>query len=688
MADNSVFITGAAEGAFGDALATLPQWATEKTALKISGLLQQQVKALNAVLRASGTGASSKSASTAEVESELAKLSKSLIAQNKEAAKKLKQAKEQEEADKKSLIGGKQFANKWQKAAFVLDGLAVVGKKVLDTEKQYIKTYDAMFTSGVNVLAGQNSTADGFQALNHVVTLTKVRLEVLQEVAQKYAASINAFGFNKFAKSLSSSTKQLESLGFSSRESAELLGAYTETAQGYNDIRGLSEKEMSNDVIKFGAAITKLSLATGMSRDQMLNNTKAIAKSVDASLLFSKYGKESAGKMIAFASSFADQSLGKELVSMATQNINALNSTFTSLNSVGLGPFAMHLQNIMKNKGATGEAHEVTNKKIEALVGTITAAEKNNMKIMAEAGNPLAAQAQEFINNLSQYDRGQSKQTPAEIEAAIATKAAAARLQTQIEATAASAQAAFAPTIDQINILTKSMTLLNGAIYGVIENTKSEARSWAAVGLMAAGSLATGLAMVAQVKTIMNLTRAATTAASVASAAGTAAAGTAAAGTAAAGTAAAGAGTMVAGAAVAGLAGWAAGKLIVEPLIEAAIEKVSGVKGRTIGSAIYDQLNPDSAFDGRPTQLSVPKAPAQSTIQSPAAVPVPPVTNALEATPTASTTSTASPGANKQGSNEINNILIAQTNLLEQIRLASVKSVEVSEDILRYTRSR
>ena len=50
-----------------------------------------------------------------------------------------------------------------------------------------------------------------------------------------------------------------------------------------------------------------------------------------------------------------------------------------------------------------------------------------------------------------------------------------------------------ADEIDQINILTKSMTLLNGAIYGVIENTKSEARSWAAVGLMAAGSLVLAL---------------------------------------------------------------------------------------------------------------------------------------------------------------------------------------------------
>lgn len=724
MADNSSFITGAAKGAFVDALEGLPRWATEKTALKISGILQQQVKALNALLKNGGTGGTSgmNAQDAAKFESELDKFLKTIAANNKEEEKALKRAKDREKADKKALFGVKEFDNKWQKAAFVLDGLAVVGKKVLDAEKQYLKTYDEMYRSGVNVLAGQNETSDGFTALNHVVALTGIRLETLQAVAQKYSTSINAYGFNKFAKTLATSTKQLGELGFSSKESANLIGAYTETAQNYSDMRGRSEKEMSADVIKFGTTITKLSLATGVSRDQMLNNAKAISKSSDISLLYSRYGKDAADKMVAFASSFPDQALGKELVTMAADTVPALNSTFQELAKTGLGSFGGQLQSVMRNAAASGEDSVVTRKKIASLMETITPAQKEFMRLQAQAGNASAQHAQEFLNNLSQDGRGLSQATDSQVDAAIKTQAAIAKLDTQMEKFSAATQAAFSPTIDQVNILTKSMTLLNDAIYGVINATNSEARSWVGAGAIAAGSLATGALMMGKAKTLWNLGKGATGATGAVAGGGAAAAeGGALAGAAIKGKSLLAFGMLIRGAL--GAAGdYALGKAGVgkdaagndikldKTQDDANWEKMTSTEKAISGAArgiekvgdlfLLDNLSRQAAseriaketaglYDRKNT--SIVKSPAPSTINSPSAVPVTP-TSEWDNNTTPSTgmpTAPMAPSMDKSKAGpDINSILTAQTNLLEQIRLASVKSVEVNENILKYTRNR
>ena len=89
------------------------------------------------------------------------------------------------------------------------------------------------------------------------------------------------------------------------------------------------------------------------------------------------------------------------------------------------------------------------------------------------------------------------------------------------------------------------------------------------------------------------------------------------------------------------------------------------------------------------SDISILKSPVQSTINSPSAVPAKP--NEPEKNQPASTTpnTPSSPSMDKSKAGpDINSILTAQTNLLEQIRLASVKSVEVNENILKYTRNR
>ena len=683
MADNSVFITGAAKGAFEDALATLPPWATEKTANKISGLLLQQVKILNDINKASGKGGSGGTGGLSPTDqtkytSELEKALKLIIANNKEEEKALKRHKEREAADKKALFGVKEFDNKWQKYQFVLDGLAVVGKKVLDADKQYLKTYDAMYQSGVNVLAGQNEFTDGFQALNHVVTQTGVKLETLQEVAQKYSSAINAYGFMKFAKTLSISTKSLTELGFSSKASADLIGSYTETAQNYSDMRRRSEQEMADDAIKFGANITKLSLATGVAREQMLANAKAVSKSSDISLIYAKYGKAGADKMLAFASSFPDQGLGKELVTMAADTVPALNATFQDLAKSGLGQFGGQLQAIMRN--AANEDPLVTRKRIASLMDTITDGQRQFIRTLVQGGVQSATHTQDILTNLTQVSHGLGEASGKQVDAAITTESSIAKLDTQMERFGASMQAAFSPTIAQINKLGTALESFNDVIYKVINHTDAETRSWAGVGLMAASGAAGAMGTYGTAKTIMNLFKGARTAGAVAEG-GAAAEGVAASGAVAGGASAA----TVLGVAAAGIfAAYETSRLgmALKDLWDA--KHHEGVKLNAETQARIDS----GELEKRKAELNTP---ARSTISSPSASKS--SSNSEwddDSTPSAGMpTIPMAPGIEKTRSgSDINNTLVAQNNLLEQIRLAAVKQVETSESILKYTRNK
>lgn len=60
MADNSVFITGVADGAFESALGDLPPWATQHTAESIETILRKtlslQTKALSQLVKKATSG--------------------------------------------------------------------------------------------------------------------------------------------------------------------------------------------------------------------------------------------------------------------------------------------------------------------------------------------------------------------------------------------------------------------------------------------------------------------------------------------------------------------------------------------------------------------------------------------------------------------------------------------------------
>jgi len=688
MADiNQVHITGAESGALKDALDGIPPWATQKTAAQIAKLLTKSVELQKEMLDAiddfgnagKGTGSQKKN------QDALDKLFRTIAKTNEEETKRGKKRKDIDKEDEKSLVRGKKLQGVTEKVLYVLGGLAKIGQHVLEVDKQYIKTSDELFQSGVNLLSGNNSTRESMESLNQVVNLTGIRLENLQEVAQKYSGSINAVGFTKFAKSLGMAQKNLAEVGYSSKQSAELLGAYTESAQGYSDLRRRSEKELADDALRFGTMMTKLSLTVGMSREQLLANNKAISSSTDIAIVAAKYGKEGAERLTAFASAFKNQDLGRQFTAMASDTVPALNSTFQDLAKSGLGTFGNQLLNFSRKLPELDPVE--ARKQLDQIMQNVSDQQLKVLRLQAQAGNASAGKSLELINELYQASRPVSQATSEQTDAAIKSQASIAKLQSAMESAAATTQKVFYPLEAQLNAVTTSIEAFNSAVKFGVENISGSTRSWIGTGLIITGFGATLLGAIKGISTFTSLFGNAGTklAGIVSNTAG------------AFGRILPSLGGLLrflgvaGGFAASGVAGFEFGDKIINPKINELMESITGTKGETLGTALYslkEKLFPDAEITGS-TKISVPKSPAQTTINSPSAVPATPAQQADTSAGVAETPSTpVGPGIEKPPKNsDINSMLAFQNALTEQLLLATNKLVSVNSDILKYTRN-
>ena len=689
MADNSVFITGAAKGAFEEALATMPGWATEKTLLKIHGLLQrnlgQQTKLLTQIAKGAGTGSGSGGLDPATVSrlgSEFDKWVKTLAANNREEEKKKKRDKERADADKKSLLGIKSFDNGWQKAAFVLGGVVKIGNALLKVDQQYMKTSDELYKSGVNLMAGNNTAENSIMSLNQAVTLTGLRLETLQAVAEKYANTINAVGFSKFAKATGLATQGLKDLGFSGPQTAELIGTYAESLQGFTDIRQRSEKDMADDVVRLGGAMGKLSIQVGISQKQLEANLQASSKSTNALLIFSSKGEAATKNLELFSASFKDRSVGNFFEAMSAASDPQYTAGFKALQHAGLGDIANQLARVGKSAEILGPE---ARRQLDAVVKSINPARFKGLQDQLAAGGEGAQEAADMLAAVRRETVNTTTATSKQTDQAVKSESVIANFNTEIERSKAILQAAFPPLESQIVTLTQTMGKLNDAAYAIIDHTNVEARSWLSAGTVVAGFVAgTLLPMVGKIGTVMNLFSSTGTAAT----AGGAAAG------------AGGAGMLASGAAVAGagVAGYLIGDKVINPLIDGVLSSATHKK-TTLGGWIYDVTHDDNDPNkphpmppkkAKPTEISVPKSPASSTINSPSAVPA--TAKDAEADTSATKAQKPStpvgPGIEKPPANtDINSMMAYQNNVLEQILLGTTKVASINADILRYTRN-
>ena len=144
MADNSVFITGAAEGAFAEALDGLPPWATQDTAEHIEMYLRKsfdvQAKTLAQLVKSATAKGNGLSADDIEkVNKGIDEYIKNLAKANKEGEKQQKRAKEDEKAEKQKREREKKDKLSSDRWNFALGNLAAIGTKVFKAESSRVQ---------------------------------------------------------------------------------------------------------------------------------------------------------------------------------------------------------------------------------------------------------------------------------------------------------------------------------------------------------------------------------------------------------------------------------------------------------------------------------------------------------------------------------------------------------------------
>lgn len=475
MADNSVFITGIADGVMQQAMDELPPWATQKTAQDIEKVLRDTLKMQTKAFSNLAKALTSKpgSGGPGAVDDEFKKLADEL---KKEGAKRRKRAKDDEDEHNKEKKRWKDYDSRHPRLMAMWSALIWAGDKVKDTFIQNVKAYDELTKAGINVVAGFDSASSGFRSLSDLVAITGVRYTELTAALTKYNTAINAIGLNKFAKAVAASTRDMQALGFTAKESGELLGSYLESQRGYTDAQNRTYQELSEDLKKYGERITKLSMITGQSRMVIMANIEAISKSNEASILAANLGHDAADATIAFIGSIKNQNLGKAILKMMTDQIKPLNETFMSFQKIGLGGFGQKLMAFTQSlKGLDPAEAAQRIKQFEAQNRAEIEYGKQQANLYSQVPE-LAGEANKALttfNELQQTARSTVELSEADLEKLKKTNAARTRLSNEWEKLQSIFQRTFSMTLPLMEFMADVLTVVNKGLETVSDFLKN-----------------------------------------------------------------------------------------------------------------------------------------------------------------------------------------------------------------------
>lgn len=492
MADNSVFITGAASGAFTDAFSDLPPWASEKTALQIEKYLRKSLKVEEDILKSikdcckgAGTG-KMKPEDAKKVNDELGKLGKNLSRGNEELAKQRKRDKDKEKDEKDALGRSKKKKTADEQMALVLTSIVSAGAKVKGVFVDYIDVYDQLYRSGINVMRGNESTTDGFEVLNQMVNTTGMRLQTLQQSIQKYSQSVNAISLTKFSKAVQGSTKALNEQGYYGENQLDLLGSILEVESNFIDVRKRSTQQIVSDSVKFGTQMTKLSQMVGQSREQLIENMKGEAKTAEIGLVRAKYGEEAAKNLLAVTAGLAPE-LRKAVIDMAAVDSPAAQSEmYKKLASAGMADVAEQVAAISK-RALTGTVEDI-NSQISTLGNQLQ--DTGRMRQLSAIWDDQGKAAGEAISALINFGNTTVQASDVTSDNSKKTQESISRLRTEMESLSATTQKMFYPMVKQVDLVTEGLSRLNGALDKAVLSINGETRSWIGAGIIIAGFVA------------------------------------------------------------------------------------------------------------------------------------------------------------------------------------------------------
>jgi hypothetical protein len=439
MADNSVFIAGVASGSFKDAFEGIEPWAKEKT---LSDVRQTLLDILSAVKKGGvGGGGGDSSGNSSKT---LAELIRELDKTKQDQANDLKNAKE--------LLRGT-----------VLSFAIYLKKNLYNVLKENVNTFDMLYQGGINVAKGFEYTADGFKSVQQLAVITGVRFTELRETLVKYNTAVNVFGLGRFVRTLSASAKELQKFGFTTKQSAEVLGAYLESQRGFTDINAKTQEEVQSDMVKFGQRIDRLSKVTGVATTKLLEDIKAISQSVEANILYGQTSADATQNTLEFIASFKDKKLGQDFLRMMTDAIKPLNQTFQTFQKLGFGGFAQKMSAFANGlKGLSGpeaakakaEFVRANRAQIQAMMQQANLYRQTNLAGEAEA-------ALSTLTALTQEERAYADVS--EEQRSINEKAAeaSAKLRTAFENLVAQLQRFVAPLTLVMDFISSGLNMFN-----------------------------------------------------------------------------------------------------------------------------------------------------------------------------------------------------------------------------------
>lgn len=477
MADNNVFITGAESGALEDAFGRLPGWATQNTLEVVEGHLRKStniqksildlLKTMAARAPSGGGGGGLSGDALREFGDELARAARNLARNNAEEEARAERAERlrlQEAAATNSVTGRLGGLTK------VLGNVAGVGTKVLKANTQYITTFDSLYKSGINVVNGLDDTVTSMQSLQNTVILTGLRLEQLQAISQKYSQGVNAVGFAKFASTAAAAATKLEGFGFGTEEALDITAAFIDQQTNFANIRNMSERQLSEGAVRFARSLTSTSQALGISRDKLLEQTRALSETTDASVIEARFGAEAAQNVMLataglnpqaqmqFLGLVADSGVGLGVLNDTVQKLIVTGNSYSSeimqmgqdLTTLSPGDFRAKWKGLVNS---TEFGSEMIRQQFLKTGGKL-----------AEAGDNLTLMAA-LKNMANKTNEATESQTNRNNQTAASTNA----LTSSLDRLSSQLQAAFAPTIAMIDTFTGAVGLLNTGIEATVD---------------------------------------------------------------------------------------------------------------------------------------------------------------------------------------------------------------------------
>jgi hypothetical protein len=697
MVDTTTFITGVAEGAFDKAFEGLkPYWAQEETLIKLGHTLDKILDTEHLVLAellkankngggGGGGGGVAQSGLTpkevTDLATEIIGLRKAVKETTAEEKKRAKAVKEEEEERQKTKAMGKSIATT------VLGAVIYAGNKIKEAMIQNVQTFDQLAEAGINVVSGFNSASSGFEALQNMAKITGGRFTELADTIVKYNTAVNSFGLARFAKTIGSTKDQLTQFGYGFKEAGELVAVYVDAQKGYADVNSQTQAELEKNLVRFGERVSKLAQATGIARSKLLEEVDAISQSIEANILASKMGADATESTLLFVKSFKDQNLGNAILKMMSDVVKPLNSTFQAFQKVGFGGFAVKYQKFLATLEDVTDPEQKAKMHAEFAEANMNElkAIQARTKMYSEVGMQGADETLKISTGILQSQKNYRAMTEAERKKMSETSGASKGVQNEMERAASQWQQAFAPTIPMLNAFTDVLKFANDKIEEFAALFGNATKAWIGFGVVVAstllgfgainGALTKLLSPVAELG--VGMVRAASGLLSLKSAAALAAA---------------------------AYLGWQLGDKIVKPLIDAGVQKVTGDKNDTLGTAIYDYFHKDenkkinemlaptpvnknnsSAVDPskhKNTNVSVP-TPTRVDTGSSATPPPSKTPDATASTTTESSSPSTTTGA---AATDINTAVNEQVRILRELLVATVAIKNSNDSVLRYTK--